>query len=224
MPLQEFIPGRGESSLLSRGRRAKPRNHAHRKERTVAPSVEPITLAEFKTYAKVEHSDDDTLIEDTIIPTAREIGEEETRRAFITQTWEMYLDEIPVSVWLEIPRPPLQTTDFKIETFDDAGAATLFAATSYVVSVNRMVGRVTLAESSAWPSASNIRSADAMRITFKAGYGAAGSAVPQGLRMALLKAALELYVHREDVCAKATGKKLPYNSGSLWDKWRVPKL
>jgi hypothetical protein len=42
----------------------------------VEPIVEPLSLADFKLYAKVDYTEDDALIETTLIPAAREMIEE----------------------------------------------------------------------------------------------------------------------------------------------------
>lgn len=71
-----------------------------------APTVEPITLEEAKLDLRIDSGDDNTLIA-SLIATARELAERETKRAFITQTWQMYLDQAPAII--EIPKPPLQS-------------------------------------------------------------------------------------------------------------------
>jgi len=73
-----------------------------------APSAEPITLDDAKSHLKVDSADDNVLIT-AQITTARQFGERETKRAFITQTWKMYLDSAPAEI--EIPKPPLQSVE-----------------------------------------------------------------------------------------------------------------
>jgi len=71
-----------------------------------APDIEPVTLDEAKNHLKIDSSEDNSLIS-ALIVTARQLAEKETNRAFITQTWEMYLDEVGNEI--EIPKPPLQS-------------------------------------------------------------------------------------------------------------------
>jgi len=70
-----------------------------------APTVEPFTLDEAKNQLRVEVTTDDALIT-SLIKAARQMAESEMHRAFITQTWQMYLDT--ESAEIEIPKPPLQ--------------------------------------------------------------------------------------------------------------------
>jgi len=73
-----------------------------------APSVEPFSLDEAKLHLKVDSADDNALIS-ALITTTRDLAERETKRAFITQTWKLYLDEPPAEI--EIPKPPLQSVE-----------------------------------------------------------------------------------------------------------------
>jgi len=71
-------------------------------------TVEPVTLDEAKLHLKIDGADDNALIT-ALITTARQLAEKETKRAFITQTLEMFLDSAPAEI--EIPRPPLQSVE-----------------------------------------------------------------------------------------------------------------
>ena len=73
-----------------------------------APAIEPITLDEAKLHLRVDSADDNALIS-ALITTARQLAERETKRAFITQTLQMYLDSAPAEI--EIPRSPLQSVE-----------------------------------------------------------------------------------------------------------------
>jgi len=70
-----------------------------------APTVEPITLDEAKLHLRVDSAEDNVLIS-ALITTARQLAEQETKRVFIMQTWQMYLDSALAEI--EIPKPPLQ--------------------------------------------------------------------------------------------------------------------
>jgi len=90
------------------------------------PAIEPITLEEAKLHLKVDSADDNTLISG-LITTARELAEKETKRAFITQVWQMFFDEAPDEI--EIPKPPLQSVESikaisEVESYVDENSAT----------------------------------------------------------------------------------------------------
>lgn len=74
---------------------------------SVAPLIEPITLAEARLHLRVDSTDEDTLIT-SLIAAAREDCEAFQNRKYLTQTWEYWLDSFPSTDFIEIPNPPLQ--------------------------------------------------------------------------------------------------------------------
>ena len=156
-----------------------------------APTVEPITLDEAKLHLKVDGSDDNALIT-ALITTARQLAERETKRAFITQTWEMYLDYAPEEI--EIPKPPLQVTSLSIKVIDEAGSETVVDPTTYDVDESEnSPGRVKLRSGCIWPSHRYFAS---FIIEFKAGYGDAATDVPEALKQGILQLLSHLYDNR----------------------------
>jgi hypothetical protein len=61
---------------------------------TVLPTDEPVTLAEAKTHLRIDHNDEDQLIQ-LWIRAAREYAESYTGRRFVTQTVTVKLDGFP---------------------------------------------------------------------------------------------------------------------------------
>jgi hypothetical protein len=76
---------------------------------STAPTTEPVTVAEAKAHLRVdaEVAEEDTLIA-AYISAAREYCEGFQNRAYVTQTWELWLDEWPETDHIDIPLPPLQ--------------------------------------------------------------------------------------------------------------------
>lgn len=184
----------------------------------IAPASEPISTAEAKTHIRVEHSADDTLI-GNIITISRQAAELYTGRAFITQTWNMFLDhwplehktpwwngvrDLPVDYYtsntsIEMPLAPLQSITH-IKTYDDADSATTFASSNYFVSaysgMDAKKGRITLRDGSTWPTYT--RNADGIEIQFVAGYGSSSTDVPMQIRQAILEEIAFRYENRGD--------------------------
>lgn len=143
-----------------------------------APAAEPISIAEAKAHLKIRGSDttQDGYIENTLIPTARKVAEDFQHRAYITQTWDLYLDAFPACGVIELPRPPLQSVTSIIYTLEDGSTAT-FSSSSYVVDAVSEPGRILLKEGEAWPS-DVLQVGPSIKVRFVAGYGSAGSSVP----------------------------------------------
>jgi len=126
------------------------------------------------------YSDEDTYLT-SLITAAREYCEEYQNRAYITQTWELGLDEFPDEI--EIPKGKLQTID-SIKYTDSDNVTTTLAATEYVVSTRGILGRVVPAYSKTFPSFVE-SPLDAVIVTFTCGYGDDASDVPEKVKQAI---------------------------------------
>jgi hypothetical protein len=78
-------------------------------------------------------------------------------------------------------------------------------------------GRVCLSYSKSWPS-ETLRSYNAVCITFAAGYGTAGSDVPEKIRNAILLLVAHLYEHREAITDKTLTEVPMAATSFLWQK------
>lgn len=138
-----------------------------------------------------------TSIEDTLlsalIVSARDYAEGFQGRAYITQTWELALDEWPDII--KLPKPPLQTVD-SIEYYDTAGALNLLAPAAYQVDIRGYQPRISPVYGGSWPT-TVLQPLAGIVVTFTAGYGDLASDVPERIRTAIKMLAGHLYEHRE---------------------------
>lgn len=150
--------------------------------RTVAPASMPVTLAEAKAHLRVDHDDQDDLITAQIkAATAYLDGYAGILgRALITQTWRQDLAgfafrlTLPVSPVIAIVSVSYCDVGNVVQTLD-AGVYDLFTDTRGAY--------LTLRPGQSWPA--TFRRADAVSITFIAGFGAAAD-VPEPIRKAIL--------------------------------------
>lgn len=166
------------------------------------PATEPVTATEAKLHLRVDHTTDDALIT-ILIATARQMVEQITRRALITQTWDWKLDGFPAC--FDIPKPPLVSVT-SISYVDTAGASQTWASTNYIVDApggpTAQPGRIAPAYGVSYPSTRSI--INSVTVRFVAGYGAA-SAVPEPLKQAVLLLIGHLYANRESVVITGRG-------------------
>jgi len=153
-----------------------------------------------------------------LITTAREDCEDFQRRAYITRTYELWLDAWPDGDKITIPMPVLQAVN-SITYYDTAGDDYEMDEEDYIVDINNEPGRVVLAYGKAWPS-TTLQPANAICIEFDAGYGAAAADIPAAVKQAMLLLIGHLYENREAVTEKST-VVLPMAVESLLWKNRV---
>lgn len=163
-----------------------------------APSDEPVTLAEAKTHLRITGTDEDTYIEDFLIPTARQRLERATGRAFITTTFDLYRDDFPSGDELTLPRPPLQSVT-SVKYTPEGDSQTTFSSDNYLVDTSsKYGGRLKLKRTVSWPS-QTLDVLNGVVIRFVAGYGDASTDVPAPIVQAVYVDIATLYENRENV-------------------------
>lgn len=179
-----------------------------------------------------------------LIGAARTHAETACRRAFITQSWKLVLDQFPLPgmniasanwygpQWGAQPGPlsavgpsgktgyeiflplPPLQTVDSIKYYDTDGVLQTLASSAYLVDSVSEPARITPAPDTSWPTTQN--RANAIEVTFTCGYGAA-VAVPKGIKHWMLIRIGSIYAHREEVALLARGKieALPFVDGLL---------
>ena len=155
------------------------------------PSEEPVSLDEARAHLRLESGEDDYLSD--LIAAARRHCESFQGRAYVTQTWDLYLDAFPGGC-IKVPLPPLQSVTF-IKYKDSCGVLQTLGTYDYVVDAYSEPGLIFLAYGKSWPS--TYPEANAVQIRFVAGYGAA-SDVPPEIKQAILLKIADLYENRGD--------------------------
>jgi len=204
---------------------------------SAAPTTEPVTLAEAKSWAKIDADDDDSLVQQ-LITAARNSAEEYMRRSLITQTWKLTLDRTPNSLYnalgsgvfdmplsalydgisncIELPRGPVQSVT-SITTYDTTNTGTVFDSSNYFVDLAGW--RVTLNSGCTWPT--SVRLTAAVEVLYVTGYGASASSVPQPIKTGILIHIASMYEQRgqtDDAMDIPPGAKQLYNQFRVMGK------
>ncbi len=162
---------------------------------TTAPTAEPVTLAEWKTYANIGTSDtttaQDSYIEDILIVAARQMVERYLNRALINQTWTMTFDFSPSKV--VFPWGQLSSVT-SVYVLNDDGTSTLQSSDLYNVNTGDG-GQMQLVTGSAWSSTT--KPSDVFQVAFVAGYGAAASSVPELIINGIYRVISYMWENRE---------------------------
>ena len=206
------------------------------------PAMEPVTLDQVKSHAKIYTTADDSYINSIVIPASRQAVEDELHRVLITQTWLLKRDSFPGFdpkyetqgyPTILLPKPPFQ----KINSFtyiDVAGVTqTLEQCTPDGITVDdQFYGYVLVPGSETqparleppwarpWPPARRI--AACVQVNFDCGYGPSSDSppiwisggIPPAITMAILLEASHLYYNRDAIVA-TEGKELARGVSAL---------
>ena len=194
--------------------------------RATGPAVEPLTVAEAKLHLRVDTAEDDTYI-GTLITAAREWVENYLDRTLITTQLILRAAEFPTEE-LELARPPMvasgtATAVVITYTLADTTTATLSTAL-YRVDRTSTPGNVAPIINGTWPS-DVIEDANAVAVTYWAGYGPTSASVPATIRHACLMLIGHWYESRSTVLVGVTSKPLEFAVESLlasnnWGQYR----
>jgi len=195
-----------------------------------APAAEPVSLAEVKmqlgyavstvTAAAFTAKDDEFT---RYIKTARMFVENYLSRAIITQTWDMYLDSWPLCREFEIGKGNIQSVSV-FEYTDTEGTTANF--TDYTLDTVSIPGRVVLNYREEWPSV-ELSPVNPIHLRFDAGFGAAGSDVPEPIRTAIFLLIAHMDRQKEPVVVRntvATVQLLPFAIDDYLADYRVVRF
>jgi len=216
----------------------------------IAPQEEPLSLLETQAYLRVTDPGEDALLQ-SMIGAVRQVCEQWTGRALVSQTWTWWLDRFPVrprnpyaeSVYMDLPvnhfeepcrslvlpKPPLQSVGV-VQTYGADNQAAVFPASNYFVDNASEPGRLVLNESAAWPTP--LRSTHAVEVEFQTGYGAAAQ-VPEPLKQGMLLWLKLLFADKTwwlepgdapDGLNRINDQSIPQTVQSLWGPFKVYKL
>lgn len=193
-------------------------------ELVTAPAEEPLSLDEARNHARVDLPDDDAWLA-RAITAARKWSEERSGRAFVTQTWRLWLNRFPTAgdeegLFILVPKPRLQSVS-SVKYLDAAGDLQTLDAGEYVVESRREPGLVVPGYGKSWPAVREVPGAiDAVQVEYVAGYGTA-SQVDERAKQAILMLMAHWYRNRETVAIGAVSGEIEMSVSSLlyqlWD-------
>lgn len=195
------------------------------------PAAEPLDLqTDVKQQLRLDQAElyAQISIVQGAIAAARQNCETFTGRQLITASWELWLDSwledgIYCEGALQIPKGPITPASVVIKYFDTAGVSQTWPAAKYVVIAEAgptgRRPRIVPAVNESWPSV-QARSA-AIQIAFTAGYGAAASSIPAGLRNGMLLQVAELYERRELLTVGTIVSPNILTAHAMWSAYRL---
>ena len=188
----------------------------------------PVSVADFKTFARITTNSEDALIRSFIVAATLE-GEKRAKRAFVQQTFTLWVDAQGCSMQdftylrsilgsddiLYLARGPIISLA-SIKFYDEEDNATTVDPTTYYL--DKQLGRVNPKRGVSWPS--DVRQLQAVEAIYDAGMVATGqgSTLDSNLVLAVKMYALHMYNHRGGEC------EMPPMVESIFDSYKPVAL
>lgn len=165
------------------------------------PTVEPVSLTEFKDWARITEATADDAVCTLLIKAMRGYAENLTGRAFVQRTLELIQECWGESI--ELQSPPLVSVT-SVKYTDEDGTIQTLAADQYVVHDYREPALIVPAYEVVWPAHRSLL--DAVRVVYIAGYPTASPVdyrenVPAELKLWMQARAATLFENREQLVA-----------------------
>jgi uncharacterized phiE125 gp8 family phage protein len=184
-------------------------------ERMIVSLVTPadgqvMTLESLKTFLRVDHTDEDTVIQSLLSAATGQV-EAFLKRQLLTATYDGFLDKFPPGGVIECSLPPLQSVS-SVKYVDSAGVEQTWDPGNYTVDTVAERGRIYPNYQITWPTTRGQRKAVTVR--FIAGYGAQED-IPADIIAAIKILVATLFENREDYITGTVVHKLPFASKQL---------
>lgn len=185
--------------------------------RTVEPAVEPVTLVEARQHLRIDHDSEDELISG-LIRAAREEVEAATGLALINQSWRLALDAPPCSGLVRLRRGPVRAVT-SITVYGGEGEGSLVDPADYQLDALSRPARLHFRRRLEPALVMN-----GIEIDFEAGFGEAGTDVPDLLKRAMLTLAAHWYEFRAGYGANDQPVSFPEGYERLIAPYRMRRL
>ena len=183
------------------------------------PALEPLQLADAKSWLKIDDSDNDLLIS-ALITASRLAVEAASRRLLISQTWRLTLDAWPADGVVKVEIGPVQSLS-ALRGYDAAGVATSYDPAGFQLS--RAGGPARIA-----PAGQNApltgRPFAGIELDLLIGYGPNPTDVPQPLRQAMLLLIALWFENRGDSMGNDKAQALPPEVEALIAPFKRPRI
>lgn len=146
----------------------------------VPPAAMAVSIEAARRAARTSGTTLDAELSDKV-QAYTEKAEHKTRRAFITQTWAVTLDEFPPAI--KLARPPVIGI-LSVKFYDTAGVLQTLDPQDYQVDSVSEPGFIVPAAGRSWPATA--KRINAVQVQYTCGYGPGPGDVPAAIRQYIL--------------------------------------
>jgi len=177
-----------------------------------------ISLSEAKAFLRIDSDyDDDNTYITSLINVATQVVEEFTRRRLMTQTYNLFYDEFPPYIDLQVGDVASVT---HIKYYDADNTLQTLATDQYDVDTKVRPGRIYESEDGDFPN--TYERPNAVEVEFI--VGGAASDVPEPIKMAMYLIIGRYYENRQDVVTGTIASELPLMVDHLLTPYRLLEL
>ena len=182
------------------------------------PATTAISIAEAKAFLRVDsdYDDDDAYIT-SLIGVATNVVEQFTRRRLITQTYNIYYDEFPPYMDLQVGNVASVT---HVKYYDTDNTLQTLDTSEYDVDIRVKPGRIYQAEDGNFPN--TYERANSVEVEFI--VGSAASDVEDAIKQAMYIVIGRYYENRQDVVMGTQVNELPLMVEHLLTPYRLLEL
>ena len=182
------------------------------------PATTAISLAEAKAFLRVDSDyDDDNAYITSLIGVATNVVEQFTRRRLITQTYNIYYDEFPPYMDLQVGNVASVT---HVKYYDTDNSLQTLDTSEYDVDIRVKPGRIYQAEDGNFPD--TYERANSVEVEFV--VGSAASDVEDAIKQAMYIVIGRYYENRQDVVMGTQVNELPLMVEHLLTPYRLLEL
>lgn len=158
-----------------------------------APAVEPVNLDEVKSFLRITHNQEDSVL-NGYIKAARMFCENYTGKSFINRSLLARYERLENPERIVLPRGPIVSVE-NVKTYGTDETVTDLSDDAYALDV--VAGSLKIASSSSLICQKGGHKI--LDVTYTAGYGETADDVPEPIRQAILMKATQMYEGRGDV-------------------------
>ncbi|MEO3998559.1 head-tail connector protein [Mesorhizobium sp. CAU 1732] len=185
--------------------------------RTVEPELEPVTLTEIKQQLRVAHDSEDVLLLG-LIRAAREEVEASCGLALMNQSWRLTIDRMPASGRVLLHRHPVREIP-SVTVYGADGEGALVDPSALELDAKSRPARLHVTQPLAPSKVMN-----GIEIDFTAGFGEAGTDVPDLLKRAIHTLVAHWYEFRASFDHRQQPMSLPPIYERLVAPYRMRRL
>lgn len=188
--------------------------------RTVAPTGDVVTLAEFKTHARIDGSFEDSSLSAFLAAAVEHLDGPEGMigQALLTQTWQQRQTRPDADARVYLTLSPFQSLS-AISYYDHEHAEQTATLSDFLIIQDGDRRYIKPKPGKSWPALAD--RPDALGVTYVAGFGDTAADVPERIKQAIRLLAAHWHNEREAVSVAPNMREIPLGVQALVEPFKI---